>query len=146
MNRLNYLLALVISLSLFSCQSTDTQSQEQQSEITTNQKASAVSLNNDEWYAMYQEQPGVLLDVRTPGEYAQGYIEGAELVDVTSADFYSSLEALSIAKDSPVYVYCRSGNRSKKAMKMLQSQGYTEIYELNRGIMGWQQAGLPIVK
>jgi rhodanese-related sulfurtransferase len=146
MNRLNYVLALVVSLFLFSCQSTDTQSQEQKQELSTSEKGKAVSLTTDEWYAMYKEKPGVMLDVRTPGEFQQGYIEGAELIDVTSSDFYSSLEALSLPKDSPVYVYCRSGSRSKKAMSILQSQGFTEIYELNTGIMGWQQAGLPVTK
>jgi rhodanese-related sulfurtransferase len=146
MNRLNYVLALAVSLLLFSCQSTDTQSQEQKQELNASEQGSAISLNTADWYAMYEKNPGVIIDVRTPGEYEQGYIQGAELIDVTSADFYSSLEALSLPKDSPVYVYCRSGSRSKRAMNILQSQGFTEIYELNSGIMGWQQAGRPIVK
>ena len=149
MLKLNYLAALLFSFFLVSCQASNTgQEQNQHSErsVETNQDQIAVSLEVDQWNAKMQETPGVIIDVRTPGEFEQGYIEGAHLADVTSASFAESINALGVSKDSPVYVYCRSGSRSKKAMSILESQGYTTIYELNSGIMGWQRAGNETIK
>lgn len=149
MLKLNYLAALIFSFFLVSCQASNTgQEQQQNSEqsVETDQDQITVSLEVDQWNAKMQEFPGVIIDVRTPGEFEQGYIEGAHLADVTSANFVESINALDIPKDNPVYVYCRSGSRSKKAMSMLESQGFTSIYELNSGIMGWQRAGKATVK
>jgi rhodanese-related sulfurtransferase len=142
MRRLNYIISIITFLTLFSCQANDTVSQDQA--VTQEQTKSAVSLNDAEWSALLLGKPGVIIDVRTPGEFEQGYIEGAELIDVTSSSFMSKIQELSLNKEEPIYIYCRSGNRSKKAMSMLSSEGFTEIYELDHGIIGWQKAGYPI--
>ena len=144
MNKHTYLFALLISFLFFSCQPSETVSQDQ-----TNTEASssiAVSLNVDDWSAKMQEVPGPIIDVRTPGEFAQGYVPEAKLVNVSSSDFMSNIDALALNKEEPVYVYCRSGNRSKKAMSMLKSSGFTQVYELNSGMIGWQKAGKQISK
>lgn len=146
MHKFNYLLALFLSIIFISCQPADTQSQDKNTEVAASQGNIAKSLNVDDWYAMYLDNPGVIIDVRTAGEYDQGYIEGAEMIDVTSGDFVTKLNALAIPLDSPVYLYCRSGNRSKKAMKILEDNGYSQIYELNNGFLGWQGAGKKVVK
>lgn len=70
---------------------------------------------------------GVLLDVRTPQEYAAGRIEGADNVPLQSIQS-GTLPA--VAKDKPVYVYCQSGNRSAQAAALLKKAGYINVIDL----------------
>ena len=86
-------------------------------------------------------QDHFLLDVRTPQEFAEGYIEGAELIPVDSLS--SRLDE--VPKDKPVVVYCRSGNRSRTAAQILTDAGYTNVYDLG-GIIDWAGQGFPVVK
>ena len=65
-----------------------------------------------------------ILDVRTPAEYAEGHLEGAVNVDVMAPDFAQKVDALDLPDDGPIYLYCRSGNRSKTATGLLQSRGH----------------------
>lgn len=146
MNKPNYLFALLLSFLFFSCQPNDTVSQDQSNTGTEQVSSIAVSIDVDEWSEKMQENPGAIVDVRTPGEYAEGYVPNANLVNVSSSDFMINMDALALNKEAPIYVYCRSGNRSKKAMNMLKNNGFTQIYELNSGIIGWQKAGKPVNK
>ena len=144
MKKANYLLALFISLFFLSCQAGETATSKQ-TELSQSQQTVAISLSNEDWASKMEETPGFILDVRTQGEYDQGYIEGAQLIDVTEASFLENITGSDIDKSTPIYLYCRSGSRSKKAMQILKSNGYTNLYELNNGFMGWQSAGLPFV-
>ena len=65
-----------------------------------------------------------LIDVRTPGEYAEGHLAGSVNVDVMGADFAQRIEALKLPADAPVYLYCRSGTRSGQATKTLRQMGH----------------------
>lgn len=65
-----------------------------------------------------------VLDVRTPGEFAGGHLAGAVNVDVLAADFRQRVEALDLPADGPVYLYCRSGNRSGTAAGVLRQMGH----------------------
>ena len=85
-----------------------------------------------------------ILDARTAEEYAEGHIEGAVLADVKMDNFLEVAQS-KLSKDSPVAVYCRSGRRSLTACDILSKDGY-KVYNLKTGIIGWQEAGLPIVK
>ena len=78
-----------------------------------------------------------LVDVRTAKEYQEGHIENAQLVDVKSEDFRTKIQALD--KDKPVYIYCRSGNRSVKAAKIMAELGFKEIVDLNGGYKAWSK-------
>jgi uncharacterized protein len=72
-----------------------------------------------------QRQPGdVVLDVRTPGEFAGGHLRGAQNVDVLAADFRQRVQGLHLPPDQPVYLYCRSGNRSGQAATILREMGF----------------------
>ena len=83
-----------------------------------------------------------LIDVRTPEEFAQGHIEGAVNLNVEGPDFATQIGQLDPAA---VYaVYCRSGNRSQVAVAAMAQAGIPGIYELESGIVGWQEAGLPV--
>ncbi|NLL46824.1 MAG: rhodanese-like domain-containing protein, partial [Clostridiales bacterium] len=83
---------------------------------------------------MDEQEDYILLDVRTEGEFAEGYIEGAILIPDT--EIKSRAEAEMPDKDALILVYCRSGNRSKRAAEALADMGYTNVQEFG-GINDW---------
>ena len=85
----------------------------------------------------------VVLDVRTPEEYAEGHLEGAVLVDFYDADFADQLAELD--PDVPYLVYCRSGNRSGQTLPLMAQLGFGSASDIDGGILAWADAGLPIV-
>lgn len=84
----------------------------------------------------------VVLDVRTPEEFAEGHIEGAILVDFYDDDFRDQLAALDT--EVPYLVYCRSGNRSGQAVSMMAELGFGEVTDVNGGIVAWTAAGYEV--
>lgn len=78
-----------------------------------------------------------VIDVRTPNEFKSGHIKKAVNVDFFNqgnfANFFNKLN-----KEEPVYLYCRSGNRSQKAARKLDSLGFTKIFDLRGGYMNWE--------
>jgi len=86
----------------------------------------------------------ILVDVRTPGEYAQGHLANAVLIDIYSDDFKTRVGKLD--KSKPVFVYCKAGSRSGSAVGVFTEMGFKEIYDLSGGITAWQRASKPIEK
>lgn len=78
----------------------------------------------------------LLLDVRTPQEFAEGHIEGAHNLNFFDPDFREQLDRLD--KEQPVFIYCRSGNRSGKAGRIMQQLGFEKVYDLKGGHMAWE--------
>lgn len=77
-----------------------------------------------------------LIDVRTSEEFNAGHIEGAINIDFKNDEvFYQSFQRLD--KKNPVYVYCRSGNRSKKSADKLLEMGFSKVYDLKGGYIDW---------
>ncbi len=87
-----------------------------------------------------------LIDIRTMGEYKTGHLIGARLIDFYNPDFAKNIEAAGYDKNTPVYIYCRSGNRSSSAINLFKKLGYKHIINLAYGINEWKGAGLPIEK
>lgn len=85
----------------------------------------------------------VLLDIRTPEEYAAGKIEGSINLDFYAADFREQLDTLD--KDTHYLVYCNSGNRSGQAIPIFEDLGFAEVDNLTTGISGWYNEGYPVV-
>lgn len=83
-----------------------------------------------------------VLDVRTPQEYDEGYIDGAININVQSDDFRQKAKQ-ELSKDQPVLVYCRSGRRSMDAAEILTDLGY-KVINLRGGILEWESSSLPI--
>jgi rhodanese-related sulfurtransferase len=77
-----------------------------------------------------------LVDVRTEQEFKEGAIEGALNIDFFQQKKFSE-EFSKLDKKEPVYLYCRSGNRSQQAAAKLQEMGFSQIYDLQGGFMGW---------
>lgn len=86
----------------------------------------------------------VLLDVRSPKEVANGAIEGSVNINFHDSDFKEQIAKLS--KEKKYLVYCHSGGRSSKALKLMTKQGFTVVYNLDGGITAWQAAGQEVKK
>jgi phage shock protein E len=87
----------------------------------------------------------VVLDIRTPEEVATGTLPGAyEFVDFYSPTFQTQVGELD--RDTPYLVYCRSGNRTREATRMMSDLGFTDVYELDGGIQAWVNSGLPLAQ
>jgi len=98
---------------------------------------------HEHWQAgPHSPVPFMLLDVRTPEEYAEGHIKGATLIPLQELESRMA----EVPKDKRVYVYCHSGRRSAAAASMLAKAGFTNIENVQGGITAWQEAGYPVVK
>ena len=76
----------------------------------------------------YQNTPGaILLDVRTPQEYREGHIPASHNVPLQDLE---SVAFVTEDMDAPLFVYCRSGARSRQATLLLQQMGYTKVYNI----------------
>jgi phage shock protein E len=94
-------------------------------------------------FSSAMKAPGtIVLDVRTPAEFAEGHLPQAKNVDFESADFAAQIAGLD--KNAPYAVYCRSGNRSGSALEQMSAAGFTHAYDLADGIVAWQSMGGPM--
>ncbi len=84
----------------------------------------------------------ILLDVRTPEEFAQNRIAGAMLFDYRGPDFQEGLAQLD--RSRTYLVYCRTGNRSSYAVRIMAEMGFAHVYDLDGGIVLWQAQGFPV--
>lgn len=75
------------------------------------------------------------IDVRTAEEYAEGTILDADNIDVLNSTFIE--EVAKLDREKPVYLFCRSGNRSQKAAEMMSKMGFTNIIDLDGGYQSW---------
>ena len=78
-----------------------------------------------------------LVDVRTPYEYNQGHIDDAINMDFRNGNFAKMIEKLD--KDKPVYIYCRSGNRSGQSSYIFLDQGFKQIVDLKGGFKAYEK-------
>ncbi len=88
-----------------------------------------------------QSPNALVLDVRTPKEYADGHIKSAQNVDWNGGNFEAAVAGTDKAR--PVLVYCLAGGRSAEAAQALQKLGFQNVYEMHSGMLGWRKAGLP---
>ncbi len=86
-------------------------------------------------------QPAII-DVRSPEEFAGQHIDNAINIDWNGDSFEGKVSKYD--KSKPVFIYCMSGGRSKKAAEKLVELGFNNIYELQGGIMKWNAAGLSV--
>lgn len=124
---LSALAIILIALQFTSCGQTDSK-----------------TLSVDSFKQSIADTAVVLLDVRTPEEYAEGHIAGAINIDYKSADFASRVDSLD--KSKSYNLYCRSGRRSGESLTLMEEKGFTKVHHLEGGILKWQESGEPVVK
>lgn len=128
------LISVILLMGLFSgCSSKNAKINKEGS--TSSEKTSFNNITPEEANKRLGSEKGIiLLDVRTKEEYDTGHIKGSMLIPVDNlkAEADNKLKD----KNSPIFVYCRSGNRSVTAAKILTNLGYTNVYNLG-GINNW---------
>lgn len=102
-----------------------------------------LNLSVREFSEKITEEGVVILDVRTPGEFAEGYIEGARNIDFQSGSFENEIATLD--KNATYAVYCRSGKRSGQAMQILHDAGIYTVYNLEGGVIDWANEAMMLV-
>ncbi len=103
------------------------------------------SIDSKEAYGLIKADANIaILDVRTAKEFADGHVAGAVNIDVNQADFAQKIDQLDRSKT--YIVYCRSGRRSSKAVGIMASKGFKNLYNVSDGFVGWNKNGLPFEK
>lgn len=109
----------------------------------SSESGSAVNLGVAEFQAKTQEADVVILDVRTKSEFNEGHIANSINIDFQSDTFLNEISKLD--KSKTYAVYCRSGNRSGKAVATMSNEQFISLYNLNGGVIDWAGAGYPLV-
>ncbi len=138
------LVMLVFSLVFFSAglACADYTAQEQ-----PEQARNIVTLSVEDGYKLINDNKGnpdfVIIDVRTPEEYAEAHIADAVNIDVKSPDFTTEVQKLD--KTKTYVLYCRSGKRAARALVAMDDLEFMNVYNIS-GIMQWQEKGYPVTK
>ena len=123
--RITWLLTLILLLALLvaGC-----------GQASSNSSSTSRDVSIDQALTDWQSKSALIIDVRTPGEYAESHIPGSKLI---SLDKLSS-RLSEIPKEGKVYIICRSGNRSSQATSLLRDKGFDNVYNITSGIPKWK--------
>jgi len=136
MKKLLFIIAFVLSFSFQSCKDASAEtSKTDEIELISPQQV---------YDAVHNNESIQLVDVRTKEEYTESHLKGAQNICVTDDDFNEKVKTLD--KNKPVYVYCKKGVRSADAAKKLQKMGFTKIYDMEGGILLWEEKKLETEK
>ncbi len=108
------------------------------------QQGEVKHLSAKDFQQQITDSTGILLDVRTIQEFNNGHLEGAQQLNFYDRNFGAML--LELPKEKPIFLYCNTGYRSAIAARFLVQQGYTRVYNMQRGIMEWNINRLPVVR
>ena len=101
------------------------------------------SLDVDTFLEAAAVEGAVVVDVRTPREWAGGVIAGSKLIDFRAEGFIEAIRALTVK--GPLLLTCHSGGRSARAREILKGEGFAHVQDLSGGIKAWAAAGKPTV-
>lgn len=105
-------------------------------------KPSVQKIDLDQFDQKRQEKDAIVLDVRTPKEYADGHVPGAVNVDIHDPQFDQKLATLD--KSKTYLVHCAKGVRSAAAAKKMAAMGFTNLFDFHGGFTAWENAHKPI--
>lgn len=88
-----------------------------------------------------EKDDALLVDVRTPQEFASGHIPGSVNIDWTGKNYEAEFAKLD--RERPLLLYCAVGGRSDQAREYLEQKGYV-VKDLDGGIQAWKEAGMPV--
>ena len=149
MRQLFLFIGIISSILTISCtsatKSKGTPEEIEQVSVVDKVQSRIVNINLTEYQAKKSELPeAILIDARTPVEFAQGHIPGAINLDVKSPNFAQEIQKLDPGKT--YLVNCKTGIRSMRACTKMQEQGFTSLYNLEGGFIAWEKAGLGVEK
>ena len=114
---------------------------------TTEKQAKTTSVFNidvAQFKKLVDSKKGLVLDVRTPEEWAEGTIANAQKINYYDKDFAIKVEHLD--KNTPILIYCKRGGRSSSAADILEEKGFIKVFNLMGGISAWIDEGNKIEK
>lgn len=100
-------------------------------------------ISTEEMQTLLEMDDVQLLDVRTPEEFDEGFIAGAQNIDFESETFNEDIQKLD--KTKPVILYCRTGGRSARCAKRMIEAGFVKVYDLDGGISAWEHEGFKVI-
>ena len=133
------ILIIFLSIVLFMTESYAQSSQPKQMVKTINSVESVEMINKN-----LNNKNFVILDVRTPEEYAEGHLANATNINFNASDFAAQVGKLD--KTKTYLVYCRAGHRSASAVEVMKTQLFQTLYNLDGGITQWTTDKHPVVK
>ncbi len=117
-------------------------------ESADNSKSQYITIDPKVAYDIIKKNKGnknfIIIDVRQPNEYNQGHIQNAILINYYSKNFKEQIAKLD--RDKIYVIYCRSGSRSGRTLKLMKQLNFKTVYNIYGGIMNWERENLPIVK
>lgn len=131
------MVAAVAAVALTGCASDDTTA-------TSAPAAAVTTIGATELVDVVDDPEIVVLDVRTPVEYAEGHVADAVNIDVSNPSFGDEISALD--PDATYVVYCRSGNRSADAAAQMVEAGFADVYDVDAGLATLSSAGVPLTR
>ena len=134
-----------VALALSACGGSDASSSEA-ADTNTDEAPAGIRVVSPEQAADTIAHPPddlVILAVRTIEEFEEARLEGAVMLDFYRDDFAEALAEFDT--DVPYVLYCRSGNRSSGARAIMADLGFTDVEDVDGGIVGWIDAGLPVI-
>jgi len=151
MKKLLFILPLSLSLMAVACSSPEGSATNNHTNAAVAQEQEAsqsATIKEDvdvnKFAELVAKGDGQVVDVRTPGEWADGTMKDAVKMNFFDADFQEQLKKLD--KTKPVYVYCKVGGRSGQAAAKMQAMGFTTVYNLIGGMDSWKANGKEVVK
>ena len=129
---------MIVFLSIFSCHNEVATSTA--NTTSTVQTSETHSIDIPTLYQKMDQQP-IIIDVRTPEEFATGHIPTAKNIPLSSLQDH--IFELSHAKNSEIFLVCAVGGRSQQATTMMRSKGFTKAINVEGGTRGWQAKGFP---
>jgi len=136
MKKYFFLLAIALFFTFQSCKDTN-------DHVATTSEIELIS-PQQVYDAIYNDESTQLVDVRTKGEFVVSHLKGAQNICITSDDFIKKVKTLD--KTKPVYVYCKKGVRSANAAKKLREMGFAKVYDMEGGILLWEENNLKTEK
>ena len=142
----NWIFVCVLALGLVGCrEKAGSENSPGDAESEAAAGSQSTEIKADELAEMLQARPGlVVIDIRTPAEFAQGHIEGAINIDFLDAGFAKAIAGIDTG--APTAFHCRSGSRSRQAEQVLEAFPFAELYHFSGGSNAWSDAGKPMVK
>ncbi len=101
------------------------------------------SINAEEFNQKMKSGDYTVIDIRTEMEYQQERIADVLNINIASRDFEEELNELD--KNKKYLIYCFSGSRTKMALRIMQSLGFKEVYDLSGGIQVWKMSGFDTI-
>lgn len=109
-----------------------------------NRAQNSFTLSADDFAAkLTQTNDAIVLDVRTPQEFAGGFLDHATNLDYNAPGFQLKIDSMD--KSKAYFVYCLSGGRSRSAANYMRSQGFKQVYDMKGGLLAWQKNKHPLV-